>query len=111
MLVNHAQTALGMIYEHSTNKNVAQGGSYFDFNEPSSSVKTAQGSSPYAFITVPYSTNTAGWHHYAVVIDESGPTTVQKIYFDGVLKNPSTTSLAYSRPFRNDLFFIGERGN
>ena len=46
-----------------------------------------------------------------MVIDESGPTTVQQIYFDGVLKTPATTALAYSRPFRNDLFFIGERGN
>ena len=107
----NGQTTLGMVYEHSTNNNVAQGGIYFDFNEPAGSVRTVQGSSPYAFITVPYSTNTAGWHHYAVVIDESGPTMVQKIYFDGVLKIPATTGLAYSRPFRNDLFFIGERGN
>jgi hypothetical protein len=107
----NGQTTLGMVYEHSTNNNVAQGGIYFDFNEPAGSVRTVQGSSPYAFVTVPYSTNTAGWHHYAVVIDESGPTMVQKIYFDGVLKIPATTGLAYSRPFRNDLFFIGERGN
>lgn len=107
----NGQSTLGMVYEHSTNNNVAQAGFYFDFNEPVGSVKTAQGSSPYAYITAPYPTNTAGWHHYAVVIDESGPTTVQKIYIDGVLKTPATTSLAYSRRFRNDLFFIGERGN
>src|ERR1035437_7123557 len=107
----NGQSALGMVYEHSTNNNTAPAGFYFDFKEPAGSVRTAQGSSPYAWITVPYYTNTAGWHHYAVVIDESGPTAVQRIYFDGVLKTPATTSLAYSRPFRNDLFFIGERGN
>jgi hypothetical protein len=107
----NGQTTLGMIYEHSTNNNVAQAGFYFDFNEPAGSVKTAQGSSPYAFITARYTNVASGWRHYAVVTDESGPTTVQKIYIDGVLQAPVTTSLAYSRPFRNDLFFIGERGN
>jgi hypothetical protein len=107
----NGQTALGMVYEHSTNNNNAQGGFYFDLNEPAGSVKTSQGAYVYAYETVPYYTNTAGWHHFAVVMDESGPTAIQKIYFDGVLKTPATSQLAFSRPFRNDLFFIGERGN
>ncbi len=105
----NGQSTLGMVYEHSTNNNAAQGGFYFDFNEPAGSVRNCQGVAPYGYITAPYPKNNV-WHHYALVLDETGPTTLQKIYIDGVLQTPGTTQLSYSRPFGDYPFYIGERG-
>jgi hypothetical protein len=105
----NGQSSLGMVYEHSTNNNTAQGGFYFDFNEPGGSVKSCQGVAPYGFVTAAYPKNSS-WHHYALVLDQSGPTLAQKVYIDGVLQTPATSQLAYSRPFGDYPFYIGERG-
>jgi hypothetical protein len=105
----NGQSPLGMLYEQSADINANVGGFYLDLNEPGGQVKLAQRTAAgYAVTLPPYSTN-SDWHHYAVRMDESGPTTTFSIYIDGVLAVPSSLASGGTIGFLNDIFNIGSR--
>jgi hypothetical protein len=89
------------------NPNYTQGAFYFDKGEAGpTGLKTAQKAAT-GFVTDTAAGPTDGnWHHYALVVDESGTNSVLKIYLDGYEVDGSGTT-GPIQSFINDYFTIG----
>ena len=96
---------LQMFYSQNNPNNVI-GAFYFDANEAAGQLKFSQRAAG-SFVTDQGPEPTDGsWHHYALTMDESGATSLVKMYVDGY-EVDTGGGAGRIQPFINDYFTIG----